>query len=216
MTAQEALKAELRALLGPEARSHGYKGSAPTWRKSSAAEDWAVVNIQSSPWSTAQSLRCVINLAFAPEPWLRWEREYLAAAMPRSVTESLGLYRHRLHPEGTPEGVDGWWEVGAADSARAAVADMNRQLDRGGWPVLESMFTRQAMLARVRGGDLGKLKRPSYDVIFARAEALLLMDDGPSDALESQLRYALDNVMPTQREHAERFDNWVRAQAEKA
>jgi hypothetical protein len=69
------------------------------------------------------------------------------------------------------------------------------------------------MLARVRDGDLGYMKRGNSGVFFARAEALLLMDDGPSDALESQLRYALDNVMPGQREHAERFDSWVRAQA---
>jgi hypothetical protein len=62
--------------------------------------------------------------------------------MPKSVTESLGLYRERLHLEGTPEGVDGWWEVSGVDSVRAAVADMNVQLDRSGWPVLESMFTR--------------------------------------------------------------------------
>jgi hypothetical protein len=213
MTAQEALKAELRDLLGPVARSHGYKGSAPTWRKSSTAGDWAVVNVQSSSWSTSQSLRCVVNLAFAPEPWLRWEREHLAAGMPESVTESLGLYRERLHPEGTPEGTDGWWELCDVDSARAAVVDMIVQLDRSGWPVLESMFTREAMLGRVRDGDLGDMRRGNFGVFFARAQALLLMDDGPSDALESQLRYALDNVMPRQREHAERFDSWVRAQA---
>ena len=218
MTAQDALKAGLRDLLGPVARSHGYKGSAPTWRKSSAAGDWAVVNVQSSSWSTSQSLRCVVNLAFAPEPWLRWEREHLAAGMPKSVTASLGLYRERLHPEGTPEGTDGWWELHDVDSARAAAADMIVQLDRDGWPVLESMFTREAMLGRVHDGDLGfiKMKRGDFGVLFACAEALLLMDDGPSDALESRLRYALDNVMARQREHAERFDSWVRAQAASA
>ena len=68
-----------------------------------------------------------MNLAFAPEPWLRWTREHLGAGMPKSVTESMGLYRERLHPEGTPEGIDGWWKVSDEASALVAVADMNVQ-----------------------------------------------------------------------------------------
>lgn len=213
VTAQLALKNALRDLVGPAARSHGYRGSAPTWRKSSNANDWAVVNVQSSSWSTSETLRCVINLAFAPEPWLRWEREKLGAGMPKSVTESLGLYRERLHPEGTPEGTDGWWEVSNDETARLAVADMNVQLERAGWPVLEAMFSRESMLTRLRAGDLGMMKRFNFGVFFARAEALMLMDDGPSEALESSLSYALDHVMPNQRDNAERFDAWVRQQA---
>lgn len=132
MTAQAALKNALREVLAPAARMNGYKGSAPTWRKSSATGDWAVVNVQSSSWSTAGSLRCVVNLAFAPEPWLRWERESLGSGMPKTVTESLGLYRERLHPGGTPSGTDGWWEVSDDRSARLAVADMVVQLERSG------------------------------------------------------------------------------------
>lgn len=216
MTAQLALKDALRDVLGPAARSHGYKGLAPTWRKASIAQDWAVVNVQSSSWSTSETLRCVVNLAFAPEPWLRWEHEKLGARMPKSVTESLGLYRERLHPEGTPEGTDGWWEVSDNQSARLAVADMKVQLERAGWPILEPMFSRESMLARLRAGDLGMMKRSNFGVFFARAEALMLMDDGPSDALESSLGYALDNVMAQQRDNAERFDAWVREQAARA
>ncbi len=60
------------------------------------------------------------------------------------------------------------------------------------------------------------MRRSNFEVFFARAEALLLMDAGPSDALDSRLDFALSNVMPTQRDHAERFDAWVRAQAAKA
>jgi hypothetical protein len=133
--------------------------------------------------------------------------------MPKSVTESVGLYRKRLHPEGTPEGSAGWWEVSDDESARLAVADMNVQLARAGWPVLEAMFSREFMLTRLRTGDLGMMKRSTFDVFFARAEALMLMGDGPSEALESSLGYALDNVMPNQRAKAERFDTWVRHQA---
>ena len=172
--------------------------------------------MQSSSFSSADHLRCVLNLAFAPEPWLRWQAEKLGAGMPKSVSESLGLYRERLHPEGTPEGTDGWWEVIDEESARLAVADMMTQLDRAGWPVLESMFSREAMMTRLQDGDLGMMKRSNFGVFFARAEALLLMDAGPSDALETQLNYALHEVMPTQRENAEQFDTWVRTEAAKA
>jgi hypothetical protein len=147
---------------------------------------------------------------------LRWEAENLGAGMPKSVSGSLGLYRERLHPEGTPEGTDGWWDITDDLSARMAVADMNVQLDRAGWPVLERMFSREAMLARLRDGDLGMMKRSNFGVFYARAEALLLMDAGPSDALESQLDHALSDVIPRQRANAERFDAWVRAEAAKA
>jgi hypothetical protein len=216
VTAQDALKAALRDHLGPAARRHGYKGSAPNWRKSSPVGDWAVVNVQSSSFSSADHLRCVVNLAFAPEPWLRWQAERLGTGMPKSVSESLGLYRERLHPDGTPEGTDGWWDVTDDESASAAVEGMVAQLDRAGWPVLETMFSREAMMSRLRDGDLGMMKRSNFGVFFARAEALLLMDAGPSDLLESQLDYALSNVMPRQRDHAQRFDAWVRFQAAKA
>lgn len=213
MTAQLALRNALRDLLGPAARSHGFTGSAPTWRKASDAGHCAVVNVQSSSWSTSESLRCVVNLAFAPEPWLRWMRRDLSSGAPKAVPESLGLYRERLHPEGTPEGRDGWWDVSDDESAELAVADMNVQLERAGWPVLEEMFNGDSMLARLREGDLGMMKRSNFGVFFARAEALMLMDDGPSGALESALRYALENCMPGQRENAERFDQWVRVEA---
>lgn len=216
MTAQDALRAALRDSLGPVARSHGFKGSPPNWRKASAVGDWAVVNVQSSSFSSADHLRCVVNVAFAPEPWLRWKAENLDARMPKAVSESLGLFRERLHPEGTPADADGWWDVWHEESAHRAVEDMNTQLDRAGWPALERLFSRDAMMARLRGGDLGRLKRANFGVFFARAEALMLMDAGPSAALESQLDYALRNVIPTQREHAERFDTWVRAEAAKA
>lgn len=216
MTAQEALKAALREILGPAARSRGYKGSTPNWRKCSTSGDWAIVNVQSSSFSSAERLTCVVNLAFSPEPWLRWQAQRLGNGMPKQVSESLGLYRERLHPDGTPAGSDGWWEVFDDDSARVAVADMCVRLERTGWPVLEQMFSRDAFRRRLREGDLGMMKRSNFEVFFARAEALMLMDDGISEELEVQLRSALRDVMPSQRENAERFDTWVRGQAARA
>jgi len=173
MTAQEALKVALRDVLGPCARSHGFKGTAPTWRKSTPAGDWAVVNVQSSSFSSAEHLKCVINLAIAPEPWLRWSRVKLGAAMPKSVTESLGLYRERLlKPEN--------------------------------------------MLGQIRSGILGHWRQPSAGVLFARAEALLLMDGGPSPELHGRLHFGLENCIPQQRDNALQFDSWVREQANHA
>ncbi|MBF0689075.1 MAG: hypothetical protein IR158_15075 [Cellulomonas sp.] len=50
----------------------------------------------------------MINLALAPAPWLDWVEETLGAGYPKSVGESLGLYRIRLHPTGAPAGADVW------------------------------------------------------------------------------------------------------------
>lgn len=73
------------------------------------------------------------------------------------------------------------------------------------------------MLERIRSGDLGFMKRENFgSTIFDRAEALLLMDQGQSDALNSLLKSALDGVRPEQREHAERFNEWVQEQAKTA
>jgi len=82
--------------------------------------------------------------------WLSWEAKTRGAGMPKSVAESLGVYRERLHPQGSPVGIDGWWDVSDEESARAPVADTNAQLDRAGWPVLERMFSRDAMMAHLR------------------------------------------------------------------
>ena len=212
MTVQKALKDALRDVLGPCARSHGFKGSAPTWRKSTPSGDWAVVNVQSSSFSTAEQLKCVINLAVAPEPWLRWNRVKLGAAMPKSVTENLGLYRERLHPGGTAPGQDVWWEITDAASAVSAVEDMVVQLDVAGWPILDRLLRPEGMLEQTRAGGLRRWSGSNSEVFLARAEALLLMDAGPSPALNERLKYALENCPPGQREYAAEFDTWVRDQ----
>lgn len=105
MTAQAALRAALRDIVAPAARAAGSKGSGSTWRTANSQGDWAVVNVQSSSWNTAECARCVINLAVAPAPWLDWIRER-RGSLPKSVSESLGLYRDRLHPAGTSPGAD--------------------------------------------------------------------------------------------------------------
>lgn len=140
----------------------------------------------------------------------------MGTGMPKPVTESLGPYRERLHPEGTAPGRDVWWEMTDAVSVTSAVADMVVQLDVAGWPVLDRLLRPETMLKQVRTGSLGNWKRSSSGVLFARAEALLLMDGGPSPELNERLKFALENCMPQQRENALEFDACVREQANHA
>lgn len=213
MTAQTALKQALRDTFGHDARRHGYKGSAPTWRKASAQGDWAIVNVQSASWSSSERLRCVVNISVAPEPWLRWQSHLLGAAMPKNVTEHLGLFRDRVHPAGSPPGADAWWEVTDEASAARTVAGIAEQLELGVWTQLDELLTPSGMLRTVRANNLGHIHGEAHEVFFARAEALLLMDAGESARLETCLARALDGVIPTQRANAEAFDRWVRVQA---
>ncbi|MFJ6846470.1 DUF4304 domain-containing protein [Streptomyces griseoluteus] len=215
MPAQAALKAALRDIVGPAARTAGFKGSGSTWRLTNSQGDWAVVNVQSSSSSTARSVRCVVNLAVAPAPWLDWMRESLGS-LPKSINESLGLYRARLHPNGTPAGRDSWWEISSERDARAAAADMVVQLADHGWPTLTRLLDRQALLGSVRAGDLGHLESGRFDVFFARAEALLIAEGGPSARLDELLDHATTNAIPVQKANAEKFAAWVRSRAAEA
>ncbi|MEU4088709.1 DUF4304 domain-containing protein [Streptomyces aureus] len=212
MTAQVVLKAALGDIVGPAARTAGFKGSGSTWRLTNAQGDWAVVNVQSSSSSTSRSVRCVINLAVAPAPWLDWMQESLGS-LPKSVNASLGLYRARLHPNGTPAGRDWWWEISNERDARAAADDMVVQLADHGWPTLTRLLDRQALLNSIRAGDLGHMKAGHFDVFFARAEALLIAEDGPSTRLDELLDRATTNAIPAQKANAEKFAAWVRSRA---
>lgn len=215
MTAQAALRAALRGVVARAARAEGFKGAAPIWRMTNAVGDWAVVNVQSSAYSTSQSLRCVINLAVAPAPWLAWQRQS-RGSLPKSITESLGLYRDRLHPTGTPPEVDGWWEISDHREASAAATDMREQLATHGWPTLKRLMDREALLDQIRCGDLGHMKAEHFGVFFARAEALLLAENGPSARLDELLDYATATATPAQRDNDARFAEWVRTRAARA
>ena len=215
MTAQAALRASLRDVVAPAARAEGFNGSAPTWRMTNALGDWAVVNVQSSAYSTSESLRCVINLAVAPAPWLAWHQQSLGS-LPKAINESLGLYRDRMHPTGTPPGTDGWWEVSGDRDASRAATDMTEQLAIHGWPTLKRLMDREALLDQIRSGDLGIMKSTNFGVFFALAEALLLAENGSSPRLEELLSYATANGIPAQHDNAVRFAEWVRTRAERS
>jgi hypothetical protein len=171
--------------------------------------------VQSSRRSTAESLRCVINLAVAPAPWLDWLRESLGS-LPRSVTESLGLWRDRLHPSGTPAGTDRWWQISSDSDARAAAADMIVQLADHGWPALTRLLNRQTLLDSIRSGDLGFRKAEHFEVLFAQAEAVLIAEDGPSARLDELLDRVTTNATAAQQANAAKFAAWVRAHAKRS
>jgi hypothetical protein len=208
MTAQAALRAALRDIVGPAARAAGFSGSGSAWRSANSQGDWAVVNVQSSRWSTAESVRCVINLAVAPAPWLDWLRES-PGSLPKTVTASLGLWHGRLHPAGTGR----WWQISSDSDARAAAADMIVQLADHGWPALTRLLNRQALLDSIHSGDLGHMKAQHFEVFFAQAEAVLIAEDGPSARLDELLDRATTNANPAQQANAAKFAAWARARA---
>jgi len=213
---REDFRAAVRDILGPAARSHGFKGASRTWRRTTPLGDWAIVNLQSSTSSTASAIRCVLNTSVAPEPWLRWTREQMGTSMPKAIPESMGLYRQRLHPSGTPDGPDRWWQIDSPRRVDRAVDDMRAQLEEHGWPVLTGLLERDAMVDRVRRGQLGFWRKELVPRFFAVAEALLLMDAGPSAALDEQLAIARATSTAAQAESTDRFEEWVRLQAESA
>jgi hypothetical protein len=201
-TVQQALRAALRDVVGPAARAHGFRGSAPTWRRTNDRGDHAIVNVQSSQFSTRRLLPCVVNLSVAPAPWLDWIGSGSVRPVPKAVSEAFGLYRERLHPTGATPGMDIWWDITHPDQVAAVAADMVRQLDRSGWPVLERLLDRGALLEEVTRLGLG-----------AHARAVLLCDDGPSAELDAALALALAEARPPHLANAERFDAWARARA---
>lgn len=214
MTVQDALKAALREVVAPNARAHGFKGSAPNFRRSTPAGDWAVVNVQSSLYGTSESQKCVINLGVAPEPWLRWERAERGDRIPKAVPHFLCLYESRVHRSGAAGGSDGWWPV-TESTALAAAHDMVAQLEEHAWPLLDRLQSPGGFLAAVRARDpelCGWHMREDPSTVVA----LLTMDDGPSGELDACLRDRIERAKPEYRDDALRFAGWVRAQASQA
>jgi hypothetical protein len=215
VSAQIALRSGLRDLVGPAVRQADFKGSGSTWQRSNSAGDWAVVNVQSSPFSTAAELYCVINLSIVPAPWLDWEGTWLGS-LPKNVRESLGLYRDRLHPAGSPPGRDVWWTVHDRDDAPEAAHDMVAQLEARGLPLLLKLLNREDLLAAIRARDLGHLRGPNLEVFFKCAEAVLIADYGPTPELTGLLDYVTACCTPAQRRYAEKFADWARTRAASA
>jgi Domain of unknown function (DUF4304) len=169
--------------------------------------------VQSSMFSTAGEVRCVINLAVAPRPWLDWLHAS-SEPLQKSISDSLGLYRDRLHPSGSTPRRDIWWEVHGADAQEVA-HDMVVQL-ADGLPRLLNLSHRENLLAAIRERDLGHFKGPNPEVFFKRAEAVLIADRGLSPELEELLDYVTAHSAASQMHSAEKFAAWARAYASRA
>jgi hypothetical protein len=89
---------------------------------------------------------------------------------------------------------------------------MVAQLAEHGWPTLVRLLDRQALIESIRSGNLGHTKG-EHEVFFARAEAVLIAEGGPSARLDELLERATANAIPAQQANAARFAAWVRARA---
>ena len=220
MKATDALRAALRDVVSPAARAAGFKGSGNTWRSTNSAGDVAVVNVQSSMYSSAASARCTINIAVAPAPWLDLATAHRGRPL-KSVNQSDGLYRDRVHPTGTPPRTDAWWVVTSAEDAHAVAHDMVDQLNtQAGFPRLRDLLRRDRLLECVRAGDLGFTKKadldPAYgDWYFSRAEAVLLADEGPSARLHLLLDVPDQLAAPSEQQSGFDFASWIRGRAQR-
>lgn len=223
MTAQDALRRALRDTVGPALRSAGFTGSAPTWRLRTDVGDWAVVNVQSSPWSTRDGVRCIVNIAVAPEPHLAWQahrRDHLPSPhdyRTTKVVESDGLFRDRLEPGSKPDGAgEQWWEVVDDETARSVVGDIVLRLERTELPRLTSLLDRERMLAAVRAHDLGDVRGDGWTRYFLEAEAILLADRGPSAELDTALGAATTHWSDPWTDRERLLHDWVLARARRA
>lgn len=182
--AQDVLKAALRDVVGPHLRSHGFKGSGSRWRLMNEFGDAAVVGVQRSSSSTATELRCLINLAVVPEPWLAWNRAQ--GIQLKSADESVGLWRDRLHAG--PLDREVWWRVRDVRDAASCARDMVQQLEETGVPTLQRLLNRDALLETLRLGELGFGTRAAKRRLADLGLAVLLSDAGRSAELEQLLR----------------------------
>jgi hypothetical protein len=177
------------------------------------AGDVAIVNVQSKSTSTASDVRCVVNFGVAPEPWLRYEAHILGARMPKQVGASLTLWGDRLSAPST-NGSELWWRVTDETSAAAVTAEILGSLDARVLQQLDLLLDRRNFLSSVRAGDLGFFQRREVLVgMFARAEALLLMDDGPSSRLSALVEQMEATANPFQQKSTHAAIAWIRNQA---
>ncbi|MFY0407045.1 DUF4304 domain-containing protein [Solicola sp. PLA-1-18] len=148
MTLKDALREGVKAELAPMLRGHGFRGTLPTWRLRNDAGDWAIVNLQSSQWNSADGLTLVLNIAVAPAAWLRWLKDPGRAAS--RPTASDGVYQERLYPTGAADDDDVWWSVTSEGGAVAAVRDMTERLRVEGVPRLVRLLDHAELVAELR------------------------------------------------------------------
>jgi hypothetical protein len=186
MTATEAYRACLRDRIGPALRDEGFRGSGSTWSLRSPQGDLAIVNAQSSSFSSKAEVRFIVNLSILCLPWLR----YRGLPVPKAPKESHGLWRNRLHPSSTTPaaGPDRWWTVTDEAAAREASDDVVTQLHSAGVPLLRRLLHREALIGTLRAGDLGFAKGLGNRTLFDVALVVLLSDEDRTDEAAEVLR----------------------------
>lgn len=156
-----------KQIIVPALRDRGYKGTAPTWRRTGDHDDVAVVNLQTSDRRGRTLVRA--NLSVAPSWWLDWRRVELGEGMPRTVTEPLGLIRGSLHSQ-SPAPTDSWWEVSDGSSAAAVAQHVLATLREYGLPRLERLLDPEGLIEQLetwdeRGGPDGWSVAPLHPAV---------------------------------------------------
>lgn len=216
MSAQSALKSALKRIVGPVVREAGYKRSGNTWRRVNERGDWAIMNVQSSSWSTSEELRCIINISVAPQPWLVWTSHLSGQEMPTAPKEASGLYRNRIHPTGSPAHEDTWWTIRNESDAEAAATDMVEKITVEALPILANLLDRSNLVESLRKKDLGMIHGADWDLYFMQAEAILRADEGVSSQLESILKNIDQQAGAKLQSNVESLVTWVRSRAAEA
>lgn len=213
MSAQSALKSALKKIVGPVVQDAGYKGSGNTWRRVNERGDWAIMNVQSSSWSTSEELRCIVNISVAPQPWLAWTSHLSGQEMPTAPREASGLYRNRIHPTGSPSHEDIWWTIRNESDAEAVAADMVERITVEALPILANLLDRSNLVESLRKKDLGMIHGANWDLYFMQAEAILRADDGMSSQLENILKNIDQQSGSKLRGNVASLAGWVRSRA---
>ena len=188
VAARDDLKSALRDVVGPALRAEGFKGSGAAWYLRTPGGDCALVNVQRSQFGSAADVRCVVNIAVAPEPWLAWNACWQGVELPKAPKDYDGLWRARCQPSWSDSGgSETWWAIHDEATAQAAAHDIVFQVTAQAVPVLRRLLDRREMIATVRAGDLGFITAQSSPEYFARALAVLLADQGQSRDLDALL-----------------------------
>jgi uncharacterized protein DUF4304 len=159
----------------PVLAAHGFSRKGRTYRHRADGGDLAVVEFQASSGSTPQRYLCYINLAVVTAAWLDWITQGKPPAEPGSA---YGLYRTRLLRPGTG---DDLWSIDSPDTAR-----------QRGQELAEVLPARLSELVRLLDRDEFRHRVRSDPALSARQSELvmeiaLLVDDGPSRALDDAL-----------------------------
>lgn len=166
-----------------------------------------MVNVQSSVSSTQDEVRCLINLAMSPRPYLAWFAHQWHTEIPKNPGHTWGIYRDRLDASEPGADREIWWSISTPLEAESAARDMVRKLTIEGIPTLTALLDRQNLLQSLREGQ-SAFGKESW---IKRCEALLLADNGPSPELD-RILHNLSGRAPGEEKPADDFEIWIRAQ----